>query len=95
VEDLVDGLVRGLDRELGFAILNLGGGRKVELREVIRLLEKELGVDARIDWQPKQVGDVSRTWADITAAKEALGYAPKVRFEEGIARFVAWLRQIR
>jgi len=95
VDDLVDGLIRGLDRELGFAILNFGAGRKIELREVIRLLEKELGVDARIDWQPRQVGDVPRTWADITAAQQALGYAPKVRFEEGIARFVAWLRTVR
>jgi nucleoside-diphosphate-sugar epimerase len=34
---------------------------------------------------------VPRTWADITAAREALGYDPKVGFEEGIARFVAWL----
>jgi UDP-glucuronate 4-epimerase len=95
VEDLVDGLIRGLDRELGFAILNFGAGRKVELREVIKLLEKELGVDARIDWQPKQVGDVPRTWADITAAREAVGYAPRVDFEEGIARFVDWLKQVR
>jgi len=95
VEDLVDGLIRGLDRELGFAILNFGAGRKVELREVIKLLETELGVDARIDWQPKQVGDVPRTWADITAAREAVGYAPRVDFEEGIARFVDWLKQVR
>ena len=95
VEDLVDGLIRGLDRELGFAILNFGAGRKVELREVIHLLEKELGVDAKIDWQPKQVGDVPRTWADITAARETVGYAPRVGFEDGIARFVAWLKQVR
>ena len=95
VDDLVDGLIRGLDRELGFAILNFGAGRKVELREVIRLLEQQLGVDAKIDWQPKQVGDVPRTWADITAAQEAVGYAPRVSFEEGVARFVAWLREVR
>ena len=95
VDDLVDGLIRGLDRELGFAILNFGAGRKIELREVIRLLEQQLGVDAKIDWQPKQVGDVPRTWADITAAQEAVGYAPRVSFEEGVARFVAWLREVR
>ena len=95
VDDLVDGLIRGLDRELGFAILNFGAGRKIELREVIRLLEQQLGVDAKIDWQPKQVGDVPRTWADITAAQEAVGYAPRVSFEEGISRFVAWLSEVR
>ena len=48
---------------------------------------------AEIDWQPRQTGDVGRTWADVSAAREALGYAPQVPFEEGIRRFVAWLRE--
>lgn len=92
VDDLVDGLVRALDRPLGFAILNLGAGRTVSLREVIEALEKALGVEARIEHLPPQAGDVSRTWACIGAAREALGYAPGTSFEEGLARFVDWLR---
>jgi UDP-glucuronate 4-epimerase len=93
VDDLVDGLVRALDRPLGFAILNLGAGRTVSLRQVIEALEKALGVEARVEHLPLQAGDVSRTWADIGAAREALGYAPGTSFEEGLARFVDWLRQ--
>jgi UDP-glucuronate 4-epimerase len=92
VDDLVEGLVRAVDRDLGFAILNLAGGRKVSVLEMVRTLERELGITAQIDHQPLQVGDVSRTWGDITAAREALGYAPEVAFEEGIRRFVAWIR---
>lgn len=95
VDDLVDGLVRALDRDLGFAILNLGAGRKVSVLEVIKQLEQSLGVPARIEWLPKQVGDVSRTWADIAAARAALGYAPAVPFPEGIERFVRWLERER
>jgi UDP-glucuronate 4-epimerase len=91
VDDLADGLLRALDTDLGFAILNLGAGRQVSVLEIVKRLEEELGVSARIDWLPRQVGDVSRTWADVTAAREALGYAPRVGFEEGIARFVRWL----
>ena len=52
---------------------------------------RELGVRAEIDWQPRQTGDVSRTWADVSAAREALGYDPQVSFEEGVKRFAAWL----
>ena len=37
-------------------------------------------------------GEVSRTWADTGAAREVLGYEPRVSLEEGIARFVDWLR---
>ncbi len=93
VDDLVDGLLRALDTDLGFAILNLGAGRQVSVLEVVKRLEEELGVSARIDWLPRQTGDVSRTWADVTAAREALGYAPRVAFEEGVARFVRWLEE--
>jgi UDP-glucuronate 4-epimerase len=91
VDDLVEGLVRALDTDLGFAILNFGAGRKVSVLEVVKQLERELGVPARIEWLPPQTGDVPRTWADITAARRALGYEPRVPFEEGVARFVDWL----
>jgi len=93
VGDLVDGLVRALDRDLGFRILNLGAGQPVVLLDVIRALESALGISAEIDWLPRQPGDVSRTWADTGAAREALGYAPATSLAEGIARFVAWLRE--
>jgi len=91
VDDLVEGLVRALDADLGFRILNFGAGQPVVLREVIAALERALGVPARIEHLPRQTGDVSRTWADIAAAREALGYAPTTPLEEGIARFVRWL----
>jgi UDP-glucuronate 4-epimerase len=94
VDDLVEGLVRALDHDLGFAILNFGGGRQVALLDVVKLLEAELGVTARIEWKPIQIGDVPRTWADTTAAREALGYAPRVPLEEGIHRFAHWLREL-
>ncbi|MFQ5415893.1 MAG: NAD-dependent epimerase/dehydratase family protein [Myxococcota bacterium] len=91
VDDLVDGLVRAADRPLGFSILNLGAGRQVSILEFVKLLEHELDVVAEIEWLPAQVGDVRRTWADIEAAREALGYAPRTSIEEGIERFVGWL----
>jgi len=93
VDDLVDGLVRALDRDLGYAILNLGAGDKVSVLEVVKALEAVLGVTARIEWLPQQVGDVQRTWADISCARESLGYAPAVPFDEGIRRFANWLEE--
>lgn len=95
VDDLVAGLVRALDADLDFAILNFGAGRTISLREVVSTLEEELGTPARIEWLPAQAGDVSRTWADIGAAREALGYAPAVSFREGVQRFAKWLEEVR
>ena len=91
VDDLVDGLVKAIDRDLGFAILNFGAERKVTVLEVIELLEKTLKVSAEIEWLPAQIGDVRRTWSDTCAAREALGFEAKVSLEEGIARFADWL----
>jgi UDP-glucuronate 4-epimerase len=92
IEDLIDGLVRAIDTDLGFAILNFGAGRTVSVKQVIETLERALGRKARIEWLPPQTGDVSRTWSDTSAARAALGYAPKVALEEGVARMVAWLQ---
>jgi UDP-glucuronate 4-epimerase len=91
VGDLVDGLVRAVDRDLGYAVLNFGAGRETALLDVVRLLEAELGVKARIEWLPAQIGDVPRTWSDSSAAREALGYDPRTSLEEGIAHFARWL----
>ncbi len=91
VGDVADGLVRAVDTPLGYAVLNFGAGRAVTLLEMIATLEAELGVEAKRDFQAARVGDVSRTLADVSAARDALGYEPRVGLEEGIARFVAWL----
>jgi len=92
IDDLIDGVVRAIDRPLGFSILNFGAGRQVSVIEIVKLLEQELRATARIEWLPPQTGDVRKTWADIDAARRALGYAPKVPIETGIARFVEWMR---
>lgn len=92
VDDLVDGLVRAIDTNLGFAILNFGAGRTVSVAEVIASLERTLRCKAVIEWLPRQTGDVSRTWSDSSAANAALGYAPAVPLDAGIGRFAEWLQ---
>jgi UDP-glucuronate 4-epimerase len=93
VDDLVAGLRAALDADLGYALLNFGAGRTIAVSQVIEVLERVLGVKARVEWLPAQEGDVSRTLADISAARRALGYDPRVPFEEGVRRFADWLRE--
>jgi UDP-glucuronate 4-epimerase len=87
--------VRSIDRVSGFHIYNLGESRRVSLGTLIAILEKELGVPAKIQSMPDQPGDVRTTWADVSRARAELDYDPKVPIEEGIRRFVAWLRERR
>jgi UDP-glucuronate 4-epimerase len=95
VDDILDGVERAIDRVSGFHIYNLGESRRVSLRTLIALLEKEIGVPAKVQAMPDQPGDVRTTWADVSRARAELGYDPGISIEEGIRRFVSWLRDRR
>jgi UDP-glucuronate 4-epimerase len=93
VDDIIAGVRAAIDYEASaYEVINLGESRTVELRELISLLEKELGREALIDRQPLQPGDVPQTFADITKARALLGYDPQTDIAEGIRRFVEWFR---
>jgi UDP-glucuronate 4-epimerase len=95
VEDIVDGVVRTLEADREFAIVNLGGSRTTTLRSLIDLIAGALGVRPTVEQLPDQPGDVPITFADVTHARELLGWAPQVPIEVGIPRFVEWFRAER
>lgn len=90
VDDIVDGVIRALDRPRGYQVYNLGNRRPVSLNTFIRTVESAVGKSAVIVPMPEQPGDVPHTCADVSKARAMLGYRPSVRFEEGIKRTVAW-----
>ncbi|MBL7008887.1 MAG: SDR family NAD(P)-dependent oxidoreductase [Planctomycetes bacterium] len=91
VDDIVDGVVRAMERCQGYEIYNLGESRTTSLRELIRQLGEALGIEPRIEQQPLQPGDVTITYADVSKARRLLGYDPKTLVSEGLARYAAWL----
>ena len=94
IGDIISGVRAAIDYDGSvYEVINLGESRTVELRELIALLERELGLRAIIDHQPPQPGDVPQTFADITKARRLLGYDPQVQIEEGIHRFVKWFKE--
>ncbi|HEV7680622.1 MAG TPA: GDP-mannose 4,6-dehydratase [Pyrinomonadaceae bacterium] len=91
IDDIVAGVRAAIDYAASdYEVINLGESRTVELRELISLIETELGLAAKIDWQPLQPGDVPQTFADIAKARRVLGYNPQTQIEEGIHRFAEW-----
>ena len=93
VDDTVDGILACTEREFGYEVINLGESQTVELSRLIELLESSLGIEAQIDRQPLQPGDVPITYANIDKARRLLGYDPQTKIEDGIPRFVEWFRQ--
>lgn len=95
VEDIVRGARLAAERVDGFDIVNLGNDDPHSILDLLGLIEKELGVAARLDRRPSQAADVQATRADITKARTRLGWAPTTTLAEGVRRTVAWHRDNR
>ncbi|HJW07457.1 MAG TPA: capsular biosynthesis protein CpsI, partial [Rhodanobacter sp.] len=75
-----------------YRLYNIGNAETVELMRYIAVLEQCLGRKAQMEMLPMQAGDVPDTEADVSELIRAVGYAPKVSIETGIANFVDWYR---
>ncbi|KAB2833019.1 MAG: SDR family NAD(P)-dependent oxidoreductase [Caedimonadaceae bacterium] len=71
-------------------IYNIGNDRSEKLMDFIHVLEKTLGIKAKIRLEPMQKGDVRETTADISSSKRDFNYAPHTSIGVGIPQFVAW-----
>jgi UDP-glucuronate 4-epimerase len=99
VDDIVDGVLAVLDRPRAataetapHAVYNIGNNTPEPLMRMIAVLEAAVGVNARIDFEPMQPGDVQSTYADIDALTRDTGYRPTTPIDVGIPRFVDWFR---
>jgi len=94
IDDIVAGFVAALDRPMGYEIINLGCSRPVENIEFVHILERLLNRKANITDAPVPASEPLVTWADIGKARKLLGYEPKVTVEEGLSRFVGWMKEL-
>jgi UDP-glucuronate 4-epimerase len=99
IDDIVDGVETSVQRTAAaageFQIINLGGHRTTTLSRLIALIADAVGVEPRIRRLADQPGDVRRTFADVTRARQLLGYEPATPIERGIPAFVQWLKASR
>ena len=96
VDDVVDGIIRSIsyieNHNDVYEIMNIGNSNPISLNEMIETIGRVLKITPKIKEMPMQLGDVNRTYADISKAKKLIGYDPKTNFEEGIIRFVEWYK---
>jgi UDP-glucuronate 4-epimerase len=94
IEDILQGILASIAYEATpYEIFNLGESHTTTLAELIETIESALGKQAIIDRQPLQPGDVPITYADISKAKQLLGYNPTTLIRDGVPRFVEWYRE--
>ncbi len=90
ITDIVDGIIRAIDKPLGYEVLNLGRGEPITLNKFIAAIEKVVNKKAKIQHIPVFATDVSITHADISKARRLLGYNPKVSVEDGMQYMYEW-----
>ncbi len=94
VDDIAEGTLAALDRG-GMGPYNLGNDRPVRLLDFIALISHAAGQQVRVEHLPPSLADVPATWADITRARQDLGWMPRVSCEDGVLRLADWYRENR
>ena len=90
IDDIVDGVVRAIDRPNGYSIYNLGGTATTRLIDLVHMLAARLDRPLRLRHVPDQPGDVPITYADVSLARRDLGYVPRTPIDRGLDLFVDW-----
>jgi UDP-glucose 4-epimerase len=91
VSDAVDATVAAAARGVPGRAYNVGGGSRVSINDVLRIVERCAGRPVRIRREPPQKGDMRDTYADTARARADLGFSPRVRLDEGIDAECRWL----
>lgn len=97
IDDVVEATVRTTDRPPGsvpgkYRIYNVGNENAVNLMDYIKMLEKEIGKEAVLEFADAQPGDMLDTLSDTSRLRDDFGFAPRVPLEQGIKRFVEWYK---
>lgn len=90
IDDIIDGIMKSIERVNGFEIFNLGESQTISVNELIKVFEKVSGKKAVTKNMPMQPGDVFETYADISKAKKMLDYNPQTSVQIGVKKLYEW-----
>ena len=95
IDDIVDGILKASfnKNKKNFTIYNLGNGKIINLMDYIKIIEKKLGLKAKINFKKLQKGDVKNTLSNLRKSKKELNYRPKINIDRGIDNYIKWFRQ--
>jgi UDP-glucuronate 4-epimerase len=89
LDDIARGTILGL-RPLGYEIINLGGHEVITINAMIARLESMLGRKAKLVHHPFHKADMLANQADVSKARQLLGWEPQVTLAVGMRRLVDW-----
>ena len=98
IDDIVVGVVTIIEKPITefrpmYKIYNIGNNNSVKLMDFIATIEKYMNKEAKKEMYPMQMGDVQRTWADVSELMKDYNYKPSTSIEEGIKQFITWYKE--
>lgn len=93
IDDAVVGMLRVLDRPTPWRVINLGSGSTTTLAQVAEQVSWLSNVTLSIDHLPVRPGEMPQTFADTKLAEESIGFSASVTLEDGIRRYLDWLKE--
>ena len=98
IDDIVVGVVTIIEKPVTefrpmYKIYNIGNNNSVKLMDFIATIEKYMNKEAKKEMYPMQMGDVQRTWADVSELMKDYNYKPSTSIEEGIKQFITWYKE--
>ena len=91
IDDVIQGTMAALDYSGPlYDVFNLGESETIQLKDLICAIENALGKKAKINSLPEQPGDMPRTCADISKARQLLAYNPTTKLTQGLPKFIDW-----
>ncbi len=94
VDDIARGTIAAL-KPLGYEVINLGGHEVISINELVHLVEDLTGKKANVQYGPPNLADMFMNQANVTKAREMLGWNPQVTLREGIGNLVEWYKAER
>ncbi|MFD4815755.1 NAD-dependent epimerase/dehydratase family protein [Peribacillus butanolivorans] len=92
IDDIVNGIYLSINQLMKSEVINIGSGRPILMDTLLAELKRHFP-DMKINKEASRVGDVVNTWADISKAKQLLGFEPKVDFIKGLSETVKWAKE--
>jgi UDP-glucose 4-epimerase len=93
IDNVVDANLRAAETPgLNGQVINIACAQRTSINDIVRLANQILGTNVKPTFAPPRPGDVRDSFADITLARQLIGYEPKVFFEEGLRRWIEWYK---
>lgn len=94
VDDIARGTIAAL-KPVGYEIINLGGHEVITINKLVEMIEELTGKQADVQYGPPNLADMFTNWADVSKAREMLGWNPQVNLREGLGNLIKWYNEER